>query len=140
MRQLRRLYIFNLVHDELCIRPMPWENIVSFATDNANVKPGMKRGVAGFIAQKHLNNFIVGCTCHLIHLAASSGGAKLQDNINATVEGGLIKIYYYFDKSSNRKRRVEELQFGSALKPHKMLKLISTRWLGLAQCVDLLLE
>jgi len=72
---------------------------------NAQVMAGMKRDIAGFIAQQHHDIFMVSYTCHLIQLARSKGGAKLQANLNVTVQDAMIKIYYY----SNRKRWVEEL-------------------------------
>jgi hypothetical protein len=126
--------IYNLVDEELRRKEIPWKNVMSFAMDNASVMTGKNKGVAAFIDRDNPHVFIAGCSCHLIHLAASKGGAKLQEDMNVTVEDALVKIYFYIDKSSKRKEHVETLQIEEGMKSHKILKLAQTRWLSLEDC------
>lgn len=132
--------IYLLIESELESRGIPLKNMMSFAMDNANVMSGMKKGVAGFLSRNHPNVYISGCLCHLMHLAAEKGGAKLQESMATSIEDALIMIYYYLDKSSNRKHKLEELQGAANVKAHKILKLVQTRWLALHECVKRLIE
>ncbi|KAJ8017711.1 hypothetical protein HOLleu_44685 [Holothuria leucospilota] len=59
---------------------------------------GPQRGVASFVKREHENVFILGCPCHLIHLAAEKGANQLPFSPVSL----LIPIFYYLAKSSKR--------------------------------------
>ena len=128
--------IFELVNYELKKRGIGWENCVSFAADNAAVMQGLGKGVAAFLKLQQPNVYLVGCACHLIHLAAERASRELRINI----EDVLVTIYYYLDKSSKRKSNLRDIQVMYDGDVRKILKMASTRWLSLGQCVNRLLE
>ena len=70
---------------------------MSLGADNANVMQGLLKGVAAFVKQIPPSVFVLGCPCHLMHLAAETACEQLP-----VVENILIDVFYYLDKSSNR--------------------------------------
>ncbi|XP_056598364.1 uncharacterized protein LOC130417080 [Triplophysa dalaica] len=128
--------IFELLDGELKKRDIPWSNCVSFAADNAAVMQGLGKGVAAFLKAQHPHIYLVGCACHLIHLAAERASRQLSVNI----EDFLVTIYYYLDKSSKRKSCLRDIQIMCDAEVRKILKLSSTRWLSLGQCMARLLQ
>ena len=125
-----------MLDGELKKRGIPWSNCVSFAADNAAVMQGLGKGVAAFLKAQNLHIYLVGCACHLINLAAERASRQLSVNI----EDFLITIYYYLDKSSKRKSNLRDIQIMCDTDVRKILKLASTRWLSLGQCVNRLLQ
>ncbi len=97
---------------------------------------GCVKGVATYIKKEQPSVYMVGCACHLIHLAAERGSKQLHMGI----EDNLIDIYYYLDKSSKRKSLLQEAQKLCNDDVRKILKHVSTRWLSLGICVNRLLE
>ena len=89
--------IFSLLDAELSSFGIPWQNCVCFAADNASVMMGKTKGVAAFLLKKAPSLYILGCACHLIHLAA----AKAASALTVKVDELLVDVYYYLDKSSN---------------------------------------
>ena len=70
--------IFDLVDRELSKRGIPWSNCVSFAADNAVVMQGLGKGVAAFLTQQHPHVYLLGCACHLMHIATEQATRKLS--------------------------------------------------------------
>uniref|UniRef100_A0A9J8C603 DUF4371 domain-containing protein n=1 Tax=Cyprinus carpio carpio TaxID=630221 RepID=A0A9J8C603_CYPCA len=128
--------IYNLIDQELNKRKIPWGNCVSFSADNASVMQGLRKGVAAFIKSQNPHIYMVGCACHLMHLAAE----KASRSLCIDIEDMLILIYYYLDKSSKRKALLRDLQMLCDTDVRKILKLSSTRWLALGKCVNRLLQ
>lgn len=128
--------IFDLLDRELKQRGISWSNCISFAADNAAVMQGMGKGVAAFLKAQHPHIHLIGCACHLMHLAAEKASRVLGIN----VEDFLITIYYYLDKSSKRKSNLRDVQMMCNTEVRKILKMVSTRWLSLGQCVNRLLQ
>ena len=73
--------IFELLDSELKKRVIPWSNCVSFAADNAAVMQGLGEGVAAFLMAQSPHISLVGCACHLIHLAVERASRQLRVNI-----------------------------------------------------------
>ncbi|KAJ8041041.1 hypothetical protein HOLleu_15529 [Holothuria leucospilota] len=72
--------------------------------DNAAVMMGPQRGVASFVKRENENVFILGCPCHLIHLAAEKGASQLPFSPVSL----LIPIFYYLAKSKKSLNRFLE--------------------------------
>ena len=66
---------------------------MSLGADNANVMQGLHKGVAAFVKQIQPSVFVLGCSCHLMLLAAET--ACRQQPV-------VVEVFYYLDKSSNR--------------------------------------
>ena len=128
--------IYKLMVDYLAKHNIPWTNCLSFAADIAKVMVGTGVGVAGHLRRQHPHVCVIGCACHLIHIAAE----KASSNLRVNVEDILIKIWYYLDKSSKRKTLLKELQKFHSVENRKTLKHVSTRWLSLGQCTTRLVE
>ena len=70
--------IFRLLDDEFERNGISsWLNYISLGCNIANVMPGAKKGVFAFCKAKHPNIFLVGCTLHLVHIAAEKGADSL---------------------------------------------------------------
>lgn len=128
--------IFELLDSELKKIGIPWSNCVSFAADNAAVMQGLGKVVEAFLKAQSPHIYLVGCACHLIHLAAERASRQLSVNI----EDFLVTIYYYLDKSSKRKSSLRDIQIMCDADVRNILKMSSTRWLSLGQCVNRLLQ
>ena len=128
--------IFKLIDEEFDRSCISWSQCVSFGADNANVMRGLGKGVAGFLINQHPHVYMLGCPCHLIHLAAEKAARQLT----VKVEDMLVMVYYYLDKSSKRKSLLKDVQVMCQVEVRKILKQASTRWLSLGQCVRRLIE
>lgn len=128
--------IFKILDTALEEKKIPWKNVICFSADNAAVMMGIHQGVAAYIKKQNPNVFILGCPCHLLHLAAEKGAAELP----FTPVDMLISIYYYLEKSSKRHKDLKAAQKLSGTENHKILKHVCTRWLSLQKALDRLLE
>ena len=72
--------IFNVMNSELSHFMIPWENCLSFVADNASIMQGHRTGVASYMSKKAPAAYMLGCPCHLIHLAANKDASKLSLN------------------------------------------------------------
>lgn len=124
--------IFKLLDHELTKRNIPWSNCVSFSSDNASVMSGMGKGVAGHISRIQSSTYLMGCACHLMNIAAQKAASELP----CLVSDVLIDIYYYLDKSANRKQNLKQFQGLYGTETKKTLQLVNTRWLSLEQCLN----
>lgn len=102
---------------------VPFDKLLGFAADNANVMMGDKTGLRALFKKRFPNIFILGCVCHSFHLCAE----KLPKSIEDFARG----IYNYFSNSPKRCQFLKECQGFLDEKPRKMLKLSQTRWLSL---------
>ena len=124
--------IFNLLNAEI----VAWDLCIGYCSDNASVMTGQNKGVAAFVKREHENIFVSGCTCHLLHLAASHACKELTVKLDEL----LIDIYYYLDKSAKRKKLLKSMQEMCDTRAHKILKHCATRWLSLETCLKRLQE
>lgn len=115
---------------------IPLENCIALGSDNAAVMTGSKNGVAAILKLHQENVIVLGCACHLLHLAAEKGSKGLQMNVDEI----LVDIYYYLDKSSKRKDRLKEFQKLCDTDVKKVLKHVCTRWLSLGVCLKRLVD
>ena len=128
--------IFKLIDSELEKRDISWDNCMSFGADNAMVMQGLKEGTAGYINKKNSAVYVLGCPCHLIHLAAEKAAAQLP----VPIEELLVDVFFYLDKSSKRKQGLKEFQDLCGVEMRKIVKHVSTRWLSLEKCIGRLLQ
>ena len=119
--------IFNLMSEGLAKFEIPWGNVIGFAADNASTMLGRNDGVAGRIIRLGLDTYILGCGCHLVHLAAKAGGSSLLVDIGDII----VSIYYYLDKSSNRHQNLKLFMEEHSETVQEIIKHIDTRWLSL---------
>eukprot|EP00745_Piridium_sociabile_P015859 TRINITY_DN23683_c0_g2_i1.p1 TRINITY_DN23683_c0_g2~~TRINITY_DN23683_c0_g2_i1.p1 ORF type:complete len:488 (+),score=133.55 TRINITY_DN23683_c0_g2_i1:473-1936(+) len=88
-----------------------------------------------FVKGKQEKVFLSGCTLHMVH-----NGAKQAAKVLPPIESALTDIYYYFDKSCDRKARFKGTQELYDVELRKILKHGCTRWLSIGRCVRRLLD
>lgn len=118
--------IYESIHTFMEKHSIPKRNIIGLAADNCNVMMGDKIGVKAQIKRDCPNIFILGCSCHSLHLCASHASEKLPNS----VESFLRDVHNYFSKSSQRVEELNEFQDFCSTKNHKILYFSTTRWLS----------
>lgn len=119
--------MFNSIVKLLNEIGVPIKNIIGFAGDNAAVMMGRNSGLQALLKKVNENIFILGCTCHSLHLCSSGACKKLPKSVEEFARG----LYNHFSNSPKRIEKFEEFQSFLELKPHKMLRPCQTRWLSL---------
>jgi len=84
--------IFKILDGELSSCAIPWKNCLSFAADNASVMMGKTKAVASLLSKKAPNVYILGCACHLIHMAAGKAASALSTKVDKL----LIDVLSYY--------------------------------------------
>jgi hypothetical protein len=128
--------IANLILQTLERFAIPVSNCIGLVADNAPVMMGCKSGVFGILQQHQKDLINIGCSCHLLNLAAEKGASCLSLNVDEL----LIDIYYYLQKSSKRKEKLKVFQELHNSETKKILKHVCTRWLSLGRCLNRLLS
>ena len=128
--------IANLIISEFSKKSIPWENCISFSTDNAPVMVGRTSGCAIFLKKKHSELAVIGCPNNLLALA----GQNAANTLPIDAEELLIYIFYHLDKSVKRKQTFKEFQQLHNVASHKILKHMHTRWLSLGSCLQRIIE
>nr|XP_042913534.1 uncharacterized protein LOC122273560 [Parasteatoda tepidariorum] len=128
--------IANLLLTALSECNIDVNNCLALGADNAPVMIGKKAGVAGILTTKIPDLCIIGCPCHLLHLAAEKGAAVLP----VSIEEYIIDIFFFLDKSSKRKEKLKQFQKLHDTEVRKLFKHVSTRWLSLGRSLNRLLE
>lgn len=116
-------------------KQIPIENIIGLASDGANVMLGKNNSFRTRLASDTKVLIIMKCICHSSALIASKASKFLTN-----VEDLLRALSSYFSHSSKRTAELAELQEYFGVKRHKILKLSSTRWLCMAECIKRVLE
>lgn len=115
---------------------VPFHNWVGFCSDTTNVMMGEHNSVSQLIKKNFPNVFISKCSCHMIALVASNACSKLSNSL----EDLCRNIYNHFNRSPKSSAAYKEFQAFFEVKPHKLLKLVQTRWLSLQECSRRILE
>ena len=67
------------------------------------------KGMVAHVIKKCPNVAVIGCPCHLIHLAAQRAASQLPVDI----EDLLVDIYYYLKKNTKRHQELKKCQLVS---------------------------
>ena len=128
--------IANWVSTEILSHGLDIKNCVSLGVDNANVMIGKHKGVAAFLLKKNSKMIIRGCPCHLIHLAAEKAAKTLPYQFDEI----LVDLFYYLEKSANRKQELTNFQNMCDTDTERILKHVCTRWLSMGACLNRLIN
>ena len=123
--------VFKKINDEMIKFEIPWENCRGFSVDSAPVNVGVNCSLTTMVHIKNPSIFFMGCPCHKVHNAASKGMHKFTLACGFDLEEFAVDIYYWFDKSTNRKGTLKNFCELCDTQYRKMLKHISVRWLSL---------
>ena len=77
---------------------IPWENVVGYASDTANVMVGTRTSVLSRIRDKQPQVFSLGCLYHLANLCSAAALKSLP----VSIDNLLIDVFYHFKYSAKR--------------------------------------
>ena len=115
---------------------IPWENLIGYTSDGANVMRGKKYSVLTRLLEKKSDLFSLHCICHQLYLCASAACKVFPDSI----EDFFRQTACLFDHSPKRWVSSRQVQASLGVPLHKLIKPASTRWLSLHQCFVRTLE
>ena len=64
--------MFEALNEVMEENVIPWENVVGYASDTANVMVGARNSVLSCIRDKQPQVFSLGCLCHLANLCSAA--------------------------------------------------------------------
>ena len=129
--------LFTTIEEEFESRGIPWSNMIGYASDTASVMVGKNNSVWSRLLRKQPKLFSLGCLCHLGALCAAAALKKLPVSLDEL----LIDIYYHFKHSSKRWHEFNEIRIEfDDIKPLRILKHSTTRWLSLERCLKRLIQ
>jgi hypothetical protein len=128
--------LFLVVQAKMLEDEIPWSQAVSHSVDNTNSMIGVHNSFASRCKAQNSEIYVRGCPCHLAHIAASNADDAFSEIVGINVEDIVIKLFYWFDKSTKRKGVLVEYMEFCDTEYAKILKHTSTRWLSLERCVE----
>lgn len=128
--------IFQTLKDIFAKHEIPLHHVFGFTSDTTNVMMGKHNSVQALLKKEIPHFVVIGCTCHLIHLATSHAFRKLPKNL----EDLCRNIPAYFHMSPKRTESLKQFQDFVKIDHHKLLTAANTRWLSLQACIDRILE
>ena len=132
--------IFAAIENSFDLGNIPFQNCVSLSVDNASTMVGKRNSFASRFKDKNSEVFISGCPCHLAHIAASHANDAFSDVLGLNVENLCIDMFYWFDKSSKRKEKLNEYFQFCDQEYECVLKHVSVRCLSLEKCMNRILK
>ena len=85
------------IEKEFELHGIPWNNLISYASDTASVMVGKYYSVLSRLLSKQPKLFRLGCLCHLGALCPAAAGPK---KLPVSLDELLIDIFYHFKHSS----------------------------------------
>jgi hypothetical protein len=132
--------IFEKIDEVMVSNNINWINCLAFSLDNTSVNLGKHNSIKTRVTQKNPETFFMGCPCHIVHNTAEKGAQVFSDVSGFQLEELLVDIYFWFDKSTQRKAGLEDYCKFCDIEYRKVLKHVSTRWLSLELAIDRILK
>ena len=102
-------------------------NLIGFSSDGASVMRGSKTGVATKLQQIYNNKLLtIHCLPHCFNLISSFA----SEAFHSIIEQMIKKIYNHFSNSAARNAKWHQFQVELNLKPYKIIRHATTRWLS----------
>ena len=108
---------------------------MAIGMDNTSVKMGIHNSIKTRVLGKNSSVHVNGCPCHIVHNTAAKAAETFSEVAGFDIEGFLVDLYHYFDKSLKRKFTLEAFSLFCEQEYRKIIKYISTRWLSLEAAV-----
>lgn len=135
-RNCSAVHIYDAFKNCLTSKNIPLSNIVGVASDGANVMVGRTNSFYSHLKNDVPSIILMQCICHSSALIAGKACEKLPRG----PEDLLRNISSYCSGSAKRCAQLCEMQDFFHVERKKILKLASTRWLSMHQCVARVLE
>lgn len=84
--------LFDAINTVMEENAIPWENVVGYASDTANVMVGECNSMLSRVREKQPKVFSLGCLCHLANLCS----AAAMKTLPVSIDNLLIDIFYHF--------------------------------------------
>ena len=127
---------FNAIDNVFTSDEISWEQCVSIRLDNANVNDDVKSSIKSRVQQRNKSCFIAGCSCHLVHTAASNGGSSYSRVSGFDMADHMVHLYYYFKSSTKRKEILLEFLKFLDMEWEGLGKYVANHWLSFKNCVE----
>lgn len=128
--------IYNAFKNCLKAKDIPLANIIGLASDGANVMVGKNNSFFSHLKYDVPFVILMQCLCHSLALIAGKACEKLPRGPEELIRS----IATYCSGSAKRYAQLCELQDYFHVERKKILKLASTRWLSMHQCVSRVLD
>lgn len=135
-RNCSAVHIYDAFKNCLTSKNIPLSNIVGVASDGANIMVGRTNSFYSHLKNDVPSIILMQCICHSSALIAGKACEKLPRG----PEDLLRNISSYCSGSAKRCAQLCEMQDFFHVERKKNLKLASTRWLSMHQCVARVLE
>jgi hypothetical protein len=132
--------IFEKVEDAISKHAVPWENCFGVAMDNASVNMGKHNSMKTRFESKNSACYVMGCQCHVMHNTSEKASQEFEKVSAFDVEEFCIDLYYWFQKSTQRKGLAAEYYEFCDLEYRNIIKQVNTRWLSLQTAVGRALQ
>ena len=132
--------IYGKIDDTLKRFGIEWEKCVAFSVDNTNTNVGSRNSIKTRVSQEIPATYFVGCPCHMIHHTANKAAEAFGAESKFDIEDLLVDLFYWFDKSTNRKNELFQYCAFCDVRYRKVIKHVSTRWLSLEFAVQRTLQ
>ena len=93
--------IYSKVDDTLKQFNIDWKMCTACSVDNTSLNLGRRNSIKTHVLHENPSTYFVGCPCHMVHNTATKA-AEAETGFD--VEDLLVDLYYWFDKSTKRKK------------------------------------
>ena len=133
--------IYTKIDDMLKRFGIGWEKCVAFSVDNTNTNVGSRNSIETRVLQENPATYFVGCPCHnMVHNTANRAAEAFEAETKFDIEDILVDLFYWFDKSTNRKNELFQYCDFCDVRYKEVIKHVSTRWLSLEFAVQRTLQ
>lgn len=132
--------LFDKMDKVLQDKKLSWNMCVAIGVDNAAVNMGGKNSIKTRALGKNPAIYMAGCSCHIVHNTACKAGSIFAKKTDFDVQDLCVDLYFYFDKSTNRKQELQKFAAFCDQEYRAMVKHVSTRWLSLEAAVERVLQ
>ena len=120
--------IFSKIDETLQKHDLDWRRCVAFGVDNTSMNMGKHNSIKTRVQH---SVYFMGCPCHMVHNTAIKAADYFESLTGFDVEDMMVDLFYWFDKSTKRKNKLDEYCNFCDTQYHEVVKHVSTRWLRL---------
>ena len=95
--------ILSKLEEALALNQVPWENYFGIAMDDASVNMDGYNSFKSRVLQKNSTTYVMGCPWRIVHNMADKASQAFGAASGFDVEDFCVDLYYWFDKSTQRK-------------------------------------
>ena len=119
--------MFSSVNKLFIKHGISWDFVTALGVDDKNANIGEHNSLKSRALEKTHNLFISGCLCYILHNAAFKSGSAFATVTGFDIEDHCVDLFYWFDKSSKRKRILKEYYEFCNSECEEFIKYVLTR-------------